>query len=240
MDVSERLIVALDFPSVDQARQTVELLDGIVSFFKVGLHLQMVRGTEAFIDELLDRQKRVFIDYKYSDIPETVRGGVAAAGNRGVDFLTVQGSGEITKEALTAAVQGKVGSAPKILLVTLLTSLDARDLDQLGSDRTVEDIVRARANLALDVGVDGVVASGREASLIRALAKPEELLIVTPGIRPVDSSTDDHKRAVAPAEAIEAGADYLVVGRPIVRHPDPRAAAESIIAEMKSAVRTPH
>ncbi len=235
-DAAKRLIVALDFGSVEEAREAVAALDGIVSFFKVGYYLQMLRGNEAFIDELLASGKRVFIDYKLGDIPETVKWGVRGAAKRGVDFVTVQGAGDAARAALEAAVEGKVDGQPKILFVTLLTSMGGREAGEAGLSGQVEDIVRDRARLALDVGLDGVIASGREAASIRALAGPERLTIVTPGIRPSGAGSDDHKRATTPGEAIRAGADYLVVGRPILRAADPRAAAAAIITEMGEAL----
>ena len=235
-DAAGRLIVALDVPGVAAAREAVAALDGLVSFFKVGYYLQMARGTEAFIDELLDAGKRVFIDYKLGDIPETVKWGVRGAAGHGVDFVTVQGAGDAARAALEAAVEGQVDGRPGILYVTLLTSMGGREAGAAGFTGGVEGIVRDRARLALDVGLDGVIASGREAALIRALAGPDRLTIVTPGIRPAGAGADDHKRATTPGEAIRAGADYLVVGRPILRAADPRAAAAAIIAEIDEAL----
>ncbi len=226
----ERLIVALDTARVDDAKALVKTLADQVSFFKIGLHLQLHRGVESFIDELLADGRRVFIDYKFADIPETVRGGVAGAAGRGVHFVTLQGAGA-APEVLAAAAEGRGGSGLKVLLVTVLTSMGAGDVGA-GS---VEDLVRERARRALEAGLDGVVASGREAALIREIAGPEKLLIITPGVRPAGAALDDHKRAVTPGEAIAPGADDLVVGRPIVKAEDPRAAAEGIIEEMQAA-----
>lgn len=227
--------MALDVPSVGEARGIIGALDGIVSFFKIGLHLQMVNGTEGLINSLLEDNKKVFIDYKYGDIPEVVRCGVASAAGRGIDFLTVQGSGDMTREVLRAAVRGRKDGRPKIFLVTLLTSLGAADLKELAIGRTVGDVVRARVGMALEAGLDGVIASGREARLIRDMATADELLIVTPGIRPAGARPDDQKRAATPRQAILGGADYLVVGRPIVRHDDPAAAARAIVEEIAAA-----
>lgn len=227
----ERLIVALDTARVDDAKALVKTLAHQVSFFKIGLHLQLHRGVESFIDELLADGRRVFIDYKFADIPETVRGGVAGAAGRGVHFVTLQGAGA-APEVLAAAAEGRGGSNLKVLLVTVLTSMGAGDV---GAGSSIEDLVRERARRALEAGLDGVVASGREAALIREIAGPEKLLIVTPGVRPAGAALDDHKRAVTPGEAIANGADYLVVGRPIVKAEDPRAAAEGIIEEMQAA-----
>ncbi|MFQ5955544.1 MAG: orotidine-5'-phosphate decarboxylase [Kiloniellales bacterium] len=233
---AERLIVALDVPSVGEAGGIVATLDGLVSFFKIGLHLQMARGTEGFIDALQRNRKRVFVDYKYGDIPETVRAGVAACAERRIDFLTLQGTGGITRDVLRAAMRGKRRGRPKVLLVTALTSLGDRDREELGTARTVEDIVRHRVEMALEAGLDGVIASGREAALIRVMAPSDQLTIVCPGIRPAGAGTDDHKRAATPREAILGGADYLVVGRPIVKAPDPRRAAQAIVDEIAGAI----
>ena len=219
---AEKLIVALDVPTVDEAKTIVSALDGIVSFFKIGLHLQMARGTESFIEDLQKANKRIFIDYKYSDIPETVRGGIAGAAERKIDFLTVQGNGEITRTVLKAAMDGKRHGLPKILFVTLLTSLDQSDLDALGTRNSVEQIVRHRVNMALDVGLDGVIASGREVGLIRKMASSQQLTIVTPGVRLEGAVVDDHKRPSTPGDAIRDGADYLVVGRPIIKADKPK------------------
>ncbi len=227
--------MALDVPSVGEARGLIGALEGIVSFFKIGLHLQLVNGTERLINFLLEENKKVFIDYKYGDIPETVRCGVAAAAGRGVDFLTVQGTGDMTRDVLRAAVRGRRDGRPKIFLVTLLTSLGAADLKELAIGRTVGDIVRARVDMALEAGLDGVIASGREVRSIRDMAGPDELLIVTPGIRPEGAPLDDQKRATTPRQAILGGADYLVVGRPIVRNHDPAAAARAIVEEIAAA-----
>ena len=233
---SKKLIVALDVPSVGEARKIVLALDGIVDFFKIGLHLQMLRGTEEFINELLQKDKRVFIDYKYGDIPESVKWGVTASAERGIDFLTIQGNGDITREVLRAAVQGKKEGRPKLFLVTLFTYLSEYDLVELGTSRTVEEIVRNRVEMALETGLDGVVASGQEVNLIRKMAPSEKLLIVAPGIRPTGASVDDHKRVATPRQAIFDGSDYLVVGRLIVKFADRRGAARAIVDEIAGAI----
>ena len=181
---SEKLIVALDVPSIDRAKEIVNELDDLVSFFKIGLHLQMVSGTERFIDDLLDSGRKVFIDYKFADIPDVVKWGVTGSANRKIDFLTVQGTGEVTRDVLRAAVDGKRDGLPKIFFVTLLTSVDDADLQELGVNLTIDEIIRSRVEIALDVGLDGVIASGREARAIRDMAGPDELLIAAPGIRP--------------------------------------------------------
>ena len=234
-DAAARLIVALDVPSVARARTIIAELGPSVTFFKIGLTLQWDRDVHRLIEELNGGGARVFIDYKYSDIGESMRGGVAGAARTGAAFLTLQGSGGVNKASLEAAAAGRGESGLKLLLVTFLTSLSAADLQGLGG--SVEDVVLDRAAAARDAGIDGVIASGREVRAIREMTGPD-FLIVTPGIRPQGSASDDHKRAVTPGEAIAAGADYLVVGRPIIQATERRAAAEAIIAEMQAAFET--
>ena len=235
VDASDRLIVALDVPTVAEAREITRALDGVVTFYKIGLHLQWDGDVQPFIRELLGTGRRVFIDYKYADIGATMRGGVAGASRTGATFLTIQGSGEATDQAIGAALEGRGDRAhPKLLLVTVLTSVDDADAAALGRHRTVADLAVERASRAIDAGLDGVVASGREAAAIRAMA-PESFVIVTPGVRPASAAGDDQKRVATPSAAIAAGADYLVVGRPIIARDDRRAAAEAILAEMRPA-----
>ena len=234
-DAAARLIVALDVPSVDQARSIVTELGPGTAFFKIGLTLQWDPDVRPFIDELKDGGARVFIDYKYSDIGESMRGGVAGAARAGAAFLTIQGSGGVNKASLEAAGAGRGDSGLKLLLVTFLTSLSAADLQGLGG--SVEDVVLDRVRVAREAGIDGVIASGREVRAIREMVGPD-FLIVTPGIRPQGAGSDDHKRAVTPGEAIAAGADYLVVGRPIIKSPEPAAAARAIVADMQAAFET--
>ena len=231
VQANERLIVALDVPTIEQARTLVEQLDGLISFFKIGLGLHLAAGLEGFIDFLLAKNKKVFIDFKYNDIGETVEKAVEQAAMRDITFVTVHGNGGMIR----AAVKGRGHkSSPKIFIVTVLTSLDAVDIKDLGFPCSVERLVLHRAQSALDAGCDGVIASGREAQAIKKITQ-DRLLIVSPGIRPKGASSDDHKRAASPTEAIEAGADYLVVGRPIIHTPTPRHAAERILEEMRVA-----
>jgi orotidine-5'-phosphate decarboxylase len=227
----ERLIVALDVPDIPAARSLVKELDGVASFFKVGLALQLASGVGDFIDELIHSHKKVFLDYKYMDIDETMRKAVARAASIGVTFLSIHGSGGITR----AAVEGRGKSDMKLLAVTVLTSLDAKDIKELGFQCPVEELVAHRARNAIEAGCDGVIASGEEAGKIRELAGDRPILIVTPGIRPLYKATDDHKRPVTPRDAIAAGADYLVIGRPITGDANPRASAERIVQEMQDA-----
>ncbi|MEO6947344.1 MAG: orotidine-5'-phosphate decarboxylase [Nitrobacter sp.] len=227
----EKLIVALDFWKIEDARNLVRELGDDVSFYKVGLGLQLVGGNE-FAKELIAQGKRVFLDYKYYDIEETVSRAVAQAAELKITFLTVHGVASIMK----AAVAGRGNSDMKILGVTVLTSMDAGDIKEMGFECNVEELVIARAKKALEVGVDGVVASAREAAELRKQTS-NKLMIVSPGIRPSGSAKDDQKRVATPFEAMRAGADYLVLGRPVYGADDPKAAAQAIIQEMADALR---
>jgi orotidine-5'-phosphate decarboxylase len=226
----EKLIVALDYWNVEDARKLVRDLGDEVSFYKIGLGLQLVGGNE-FAKELIAEGKRVFLDYKYYDIAETVQRAVAQAAELNITFLTVHGVASIMK----AAAVGRGNSSMKVFGVTVLTSMDAEDIKEMGFECNVEDLVIARAKKALEVGVDGVIASAREAAELRRRTG-NKLLIVSPGIRPSGSSRDDQKRVATPSEAMRAGANYLVLGRPIYAASDPTAAAQTIIHEMASAL----
>jgi orotidine-5'-phosphate decarboxylase len=235
---AQRLIVALDVPDVQDALTLVEQLEGVVHFFKVGLTLQLAPNVEKLISSLLSGGKKVFLDYKYYDIPETIATAVGRAAKRGVSFLTVHGSTPL----MEAAVKARGESPLKLFTVTVLTSMDATDLQEMGySDTCVSDLVIFRARKALQAGCDGVIASGEEAGQIKAMAEShgKSLLVVTPGIRHDGSIVDDQKRRTTPTQAILAGADYLVMGRPIYRpqppFSSPREAAEATIAEMQAA-----
>ncbi len=219
---TDRLIFALDVPETAQARALVEKLGDAVSFYKLGLELMMSGGYFELIDWLLERNKKVFADLKFFDVPATVGRAVERLASRGVTFATVHGNQGIMEAA--AASKGEL----KILAVTVLTSLDRGDLDDLGFACDVQDLVLSRARRALEAGCDGVVASGLELPAMRA-AIDRRLLVVTPGIRPVDNRpVDDQKRVVTPEQAFSDGADFIVVGRPIRDAQDPRAAALSI------------
>jgi orotidine-5'-phosphate decarboxylase len=227
----DRLIVALDVPSITEARAVIDKLEGVVSFFKVGLWLQFAAGFDSLLDYLLAKNKNIFLDAKMFDIGETVRQGVARAAERGVTFVTVHGDGEIMK----AAVEGKGSSRLKVFAITVLTSTDQDGLRELGYLCSVEDLIRLRVKRAIECGCDGIIASPHDnPNRIRDLAGDQRLLIATPGVRLAGSSADDHKRPGTPAQAILAGADYLVVGRPIVRSDDPAGAATAIIENMRS------
>jgi orotidine-5'-phosphate decarboxylase len=238
IEARDRLIFALDVPTLPEARDLVEKLDGIVTFFKIGIELYMGNGLD-LIPELTSTRKQVFLDLKYYDVPETVKRAVEKVASLGVSFLTIHGNGKI----IQAAVDGRRGADLKLLSVTALTSLDNDDMRDLGFECTVKDLVMRRAKKAMEAGCDGVITSSEETAEIRKLARQvkgmdHKFLIVTPGIRPVNSSHDDHKRSGTPTEAIKNGADYLVIGRPIRNSPDPRQAATDIITEMQAAFDT--
>lgn len=227
MSNRDRLIFALDVPEPEQARALVEQLGESVTFYKVGLELMMAGGYFELIDWLRERDKKVFVDLKFFDVPATVGRAVARLASRGVTFATVHGNQGIMESA--AAAKGDT----KILAVTALTSLDRGDLDDLGFQCDVEALVLSRARRALEAGCDGVVASGMELPAMRK-AVDRRLLVVTPGIRPVENRpSDDQKRVVTPEQAFRDGADHIVVGRPIRDALDPRVAAEAIQASIK-------
>ena len=221
MDRRERLIVALDVRSGEEARALVERIGDAACFYKVGLELAMSRGYFELVDWLIARGKRVFADVKLFDIPETVARAVANLRGRGISFATVHGNQAVMQAA--AREKGEL----KILAVTVLTSLDRGDLDDLGFSCDVERLVLSRARRALEAGCDGVISSGLEAPRLKAEFR-DRLLVVTPGIRPVDNRSDDQKRTVDVARAFANGADYIVVGRPVRQAADPRAAAQAI------------
>ncbi len=231
MNASDRLIVALDFDTLEQAKRLVAELNGIANFFKIGLGLQLDPGTNEFIRALIANGKKVFLDYKYFDIEATVERAVSQASKIGVSFLTVHGNSSI----IQAAVRGRAVSEMKVFAVTVLTSLDAEDLKEMGFPCSVEELVLHRAAQAVKWGCDGVIASGREVAMIRDRVG-KSLVVVTPGIRPGGYGTDDQKRTMTPGQAIEAGADYLVVGRPITGAPNPKQAATEIIVEIEEAL----
>ena len=229
----ERLIVALDVPNALEGLQLAEALGDAVSFYKIGLGM-LTGGGLALARELKDvHGKRVFLDMKLFDIGATVEAAVRALAGFGLDFLTVHGDPHVVR----AAREGAGGSDLKILAVTILTSLGREDLDAaLIRPGKLADLVAERARRAFAAGADGVIASPREAAAIRALPEAAGKLIVTPGVRPAGSAAHDQKRIASPAEAIAAGADHIVVGRPVWQASDPRAAAEAIGAEIAAAL----
>lgn len=220
----DRLIVALDVHDRAEAMHLVRELGDAVHFYKIGLELFMAGGYFALLEELRQANKQVMVDLKFFDVPETVGSAVERLKARGATFATVHGNDAMLRAAVKAG-----GSELDILAVTVLTSLDRGDLDDLGFDVDVEELVLSRARRALQAGCAGVVSSGMEIPRLRADVG-QKLLIVAPGIRPVDNvvEDDDQKRTATPREAFESGADYLVVGRFIRGAPDPRAAAEEI------------
>jgi len=231
MNNRDRLIFALDVPEADRARQLVEQLGDAVTFYKVGLELMMAGGYFELIDWLLERDKKVFTDLKFFDVPATVGRAVARLASRGVTFATVHGNQSI----MEAAAEAK-GDTLKILAVTVLTSLDRGDLDDLGFDCDIGELVLSRARRALEAGCDGVIASGLELPAMRS-AIDRRLLVVTPGIRPVENRpSDDQKRVVTVEQAFNDGADHIVVGRPIRDAADPQAAAEAIQASIEATL----
>lgn len=227
----ERLIVALDVPDIAAARALVARLGEAVVFYKLGLELFMAAGFFEFIDELKRARKKIFVDLKFFDIPETVARAVKNLAERGADFCTVHGNQAIMEAAATAR-----SANLRVLAVTALTSLDRGDLDDLGFQCDVGELVLSRARRALAAGCDGVVSSGLEVERLRREIGPK-LICVTPGIRPVDNQAEsDQKRVMTPTAAMKAGADYIVVGRPIRDAKDPHAAAESIQHEIARAL----
>jgi len=222
---AERLIVALDVPTPKEARALAETLGDTVSFYKVGLELFSTAGYFELVGWLRSRGKKVFADLKLYDIPETVRRAVANIARSGATFLTVHGH----RSVMEAAVREK--GATGILAVTVLTSFDQRDLEEMASARSVEELVLARARGAAETGCDGVIASGLEAKSLKQ-EFGARLLVVTPGIRPAAAAGDDQKRTVDVARAFANGADYIVMGRPIRDAADPRAAAQAVQASI--------
>jgi orotidine-5'-phosphate decarboxylase len=229
VDARERLIVALDLPTVAAAEAMVLKLGASVSFYKIGYQLSFAGGL-SFAAGLIAAGKQVFLDLKLHDIGNTVTSGVESVAQIGATFLTVHAYPQTMK----AAMAGKRGSKLKILGVTVLTSYDDADLYGAGYKLGVSALVLQRATQARELGVDGLVCSAEEAVKLRAIIGPD-MSLVTPGIRPAGSAKDDQKRIMTPEKAIAAGADYLVVGRPIVEAGDPKAMADAIVAEIAQA-----
>jgi orotidine-5'-phosphate decarboxylase len=223
----DRLIVALDVPNVLDGLAMADRLGDTVSFYKIGLGM-LTGGGLALANELKhERGKRVFLDLKLFDIGATIEAAVRGLSQQGLDFLTVQGDPQVVRAA--AQTRGEM----KILAVTVLTSLDRADLDaNLIRPGDLAEIALERAARALDAGADGVIASPQEAAAIRALPQAAGRLIVTPGVRPAGADKGDQKRTATPSDALRAGADHIVVGRPVWAAPDPRAAARAILKEL--------
>jgi orotidine-5'-phosphate decarboxylase len=226
----ERLIVALDVPSVAEAEAMVARLGEAVSFYKIGYQLAYAGGLD-FARMIADAGKRVFLDLKLHDIGNTVAQGVKSVARLGASFLTVHAY----PQTMHAAVEARTGGL-RILAVTVLTSYNDADLAAAGYDLTVPELAAERAAQARDIGIDGLVCSAEEAALLRPIVGPA-MALVTPGIRPAGADAGDQKRVMTPSAAIAAGADYLVVGRPILAAADPRAAADAIVAEIDAAAK---
>lgn len=227
---NQRLIVALDVPNIYEAKSLVDKLGSTVEFYKIGLELATTRDYFDLLNWLTNQGKSVFADLKLYDVPATVSAAVRQLRNSGATFLTVHGDKSIMEAA--ASEKGDL----QILAVTVLTSMDNEDLKQMGIGLDVEDLVLERAKLAISSGCDGVIASGLEVQTLRQTLG-NEATIVTPGIRPADSSAiDDQKRIVTPKSAFEDGTNYIVVGRPIRNAIDPKSMAETIQAEIAAAI----
>jgi orotidine-5'-phosphate decarboxylase len=226
LDPRERLIVALDVPSTAAAEALVSRLGESVWFYKIGYQLAFAGGLSLAAD-LIAAGKQVFLDLKLHDIGNTVARGVESVAQLGTTFLTVHAYPQTMK----AAVQGKQGSNLRLLAVTVLTSYDDADLAAAGYELNVKELAAARAEQARDIGLDGLVCSAEEATALRNIVG-RGMVLVTPGIRPAGSAGGDQKRIMTPARAIQAGADYLVVGRPVMEAGDPKAAADAIVAEI--------
>ena len=221
----DRLIVALDLPDVASAQTMIATLGGSVSFYKIGYQLAYAGGLP-LVGELVNAGKKVFVDLKLHDIGNTVASGVASLSRLGATFVTVHAY----PQTMQAAVEARSGGT-KILAVTVLTSYDDDNLAAAGFKFGVADLVTHRARQARDIGIDGLVCSPLEATQLRQIVGPG-MCLVTPGVRPAGSATDDQKRIMTPARAIAAGSDYLVVGRPVIGTADPKAAADAIVAEI--------
>jgi orotidine-5'-phosphate decarboxylase len=229
IDPRERLILALDLPSVAEADALIGRLGNSISFYKIGYQLGFAGGL-ALARKLSDAGKQVFVDMKLHDIGNTVAKGVESIARLGASFLTVHAY----PQTMHAAVDARAGTNLRILAVTVLTSYDDADLAAAGYDFTVSELVAERAAQARDIGIDGLVCSAAEAVPLRTIVG-SRMVLVTPGIRPAGADRGDQKRIMTPSAAIAAGADYLVVGRPILEARDPKAVAEAIVAEIASA-----
>ena len=237
---TNKLIVALDVETAQAARELVHALRGIAAMFKIGSQLFTAAGP-ALLREIIDSGERVFLDLKFHDIPNTVAAAGVEATRLGVSIFNLHAAGGSEMMRRTAQVVAECADSerltrPSIIAVTVLTSADSSTLDEVGYSSEPAELVRRLASLAAASGMDGVVASPREISLIRSTVKKDGFIIVTPGVRPGGSSLSDQKRVTTPGEAMIAGADYIVVGRPILEAADPAEAAQEIIQEMASSV----
>lgn len=230
MDPRDRLIVALDLPSLDAAQAVVARLGDAATFYKIGYQLAFAGGLD-YAPKLVQSGKRVFLDLKLHDIGNTVAAGVKSVSRLGASFLTVHAFPQVMRAAVEARENGL-----RILGVTVLTSLSDADLAKAGYAATVRELALLRAEQACEIGMDGLVCSSEEVGMLREKVG-NKLVLVTPGIRPSGAAAGDQKRIATPEAAIGAGADYLVVGRPIIEASDPKAAAEAIVAEIAGATR---
>lgn len=234
MKARERLIVALDVPTVEQAQALVDRLAGQVGLFKIGSQL-FTAGGPGFVRDLIARGEKVFLDLKYHDIPNTVANAVGRAAEMGVSLLTVHALGG--RAMMEAAMGALPAMGTRVLAITILTSHAEESLGEVGIGGSLSESVVRLARLAREAQVDGVVASPHEVGLVRDACGPD-FLVVTPGIRPSGSEKGDQARAATPEAAVSAGADYIVVGRPILQADDPRAAAEAIVVSLASLSRS--
>jgi len=238
MKTKNRLIVALDVKTADEAQRLVDMLRGIAGMFKIGSQLFTATGPK-FVREIVNSGERVFLDLKFHDIPNTVAAAGVEATRLGVSIFNVHaaGGGEMMRRTAVAVAQSAEAEGldrPSIIAVTVLTSADPMTLAEVGWSATPAQLVKRLALLAADAGMDGVVASPREVGIVRSVVKTPSFIVVTPGVRPEGAAVSDQSRVTTPREAIAAGADYLVVGRPIIEAPDPARAALEIIDEMKT------
>ncbi len=237
--VQNKLIVALDVETTDEARRLVASLRGIAGLFKIGSQLFTAAGPD-FVKEMIRAGDKIFLDLKFHDIPNTVAAAGVEATRLGVSMFNVHAVGgrammRRTAEAVAECAAAEGRARPAILGVTVLTSSDDATLRELGVREKADEIVPRLAQLTADSGLDGVVASAREVSLVRTAVTKPGFIVVTPGVRPAGASQDDQARVMSPREAIAAGADYLVVGRPIIAATDPARAAQLILDEMQSS-----
>ncbi|MGD0158285.1 MAG: orotidine-5'-phosphate decarboxylase [Terracidiphilus sp.] len=233
-EARKRLIVALDVPSASASDDLVKRLEGTCEWFKVGLELFTAAGP-AVLEPLLERGYSVFLDLKFHDIPNTVAGAVRAAARLGVRMMNVHAAGGPAMLLAARQALADVPNPPQLLAVTVLTSMDAAQLESTGIARTPAQHVDLLARMCLDCGINGFVCSPEEVAALRAISGPDGVLVV-PGIRPADADTGDQKRVATPADAIRNGASYLVVGRPITQAPSPAKAAAAILAEIAAAL----
>ena len=228
--IQDRLIIALDVPSTDEAKSIIESLGDSVNFYKIGHQLLPIGGIELGKD-LIAAGRKVFFDYKFYDIGNTVKNGVASVASLGADLVTIHGDRDI----IDGAVAGRGASDLKLLAVTVLTSMNQANLEELGYQGSVEDLVLKRAQIAVTGGCDGIVASAQEVTRLRA-ELGHDFLIVTPGIRSAGVAADDQKRVATPGDAIRTGADYLVMGREVTNAEDKRAAALHVFDQIEAAL----